>query len=112
MIFTEAEMDDLWHDYKPMSCREYTRHVEAKILARLTQGVEMPEPVAWLAEYEGDVFTADQLRIERAAARLKALEDAAVVCENESCSCCWTEDATEMASHLQDAIRELKGTTP
>ena len=39
-------------------------------------GVELPEPVAWLAEYGGDVFTADQLR--------QAIADALCVAEKET----------------------------
>lgn len=54
-------------------------------------------------------YSLDQLQTAIAAARVMAIKEAAKVCENESCSCCWTEDATEMASHLQDAIRALIG---
>ena len=41
------------------------------------------------------------------AMRSAVIEECAKVCEDEACSCCWTEDATELAAHLQDKIREL-----
>ena len=93
------------------------RAIEAAVLTKLSQGVSVePDIHHWYhpkhdaPDYVKCVgYTADQLHTAIAAARVQALEDAAVVCENESCSCCWTEDATEMASHLQDAIRALKG---
>lgn len=70
-------------------------------MIKLPDQVELSSPSA-----ERAVWGYNEAQLNQAIA--DALEEAAKVCEDESCSCCWTEDATEMASHLQDAIRKLK----
>lgn len=125
MILTHEEAKALRDSDHSFDVLRLIFDVEAAVLTKLSQGVSV-EPVAWMTSY-GNVCRDDNKKSSMpfadkedyvvplytvtaiAAARVKALEDAAVVCENESCSCCWTEDATEMASHLQDAIRALKG---
>ena len=107
MILTDEEIEAL-------TVRNIdARAIEAAVLAKLTQGVSV-EPVHHIMSDGVAIgyYSLDQLTTTITAARVKALEDAALVCENESCSCCWTEDATEMASHLQDEICKLKGATP
>lgn len=53
------------------------------------------------------LYAEAQLREAYAAGQRDMREAAERVCVNESCSCWWTQDAAEMASHLQDAIRAL-----
>ncbi len=100
---------------------EFARAVEAAVIAKLGT-VEMPEPdirlsvddhgkwVESTAASAEPVYTADQLRTVAAAARLKALEEAAVVCDEvaETISSLSVLGATRCGI----AIRALKGTTP
>ena len=62
---------------------------------------ELPKP-QWLGDIHG--YTEAQML----ALRATTVEACAKVCESEACSCCWTEDATEMAAHLTDAIRGME----
>lgn len=39
---------------------------------------------------------------------LDALEKAATICEDEICSCCWSEEQLVAAEHLASRIREVK----
>ncbi len=48
-----------------------------------------------------------ELRRQLAEARDKALEDAAVAVENETCNCC--EDLRAFSEHACQTIRQLKG---
>lgn len=43
--------------------------------------IKLPEPVAWLAEYGGDVYTADQLRAAVEADRVQRQTAAEAVCQ-------------------------------
>ena len=47
-----------------------------------------------------------------AHARREALEEAAKVCEDEICSCCWDADAEAAATHLAECIRALLNASP
>ena len=81
-LFTEKERADLcyMHDNNPGALFDAT---VAAVLEKLTAGVSV-EPVAWLAEYGGDVYTATAI----AAARVQENERCAKVCESTS----WSED--------------------
>ena len=132
MILSDNEIDICFHSES--TPRAFARAIIAATVAKLSAGVSV-EPwtttkyVSSTTQYE--LFTRDQLNTAiaaahlagrksvhdkcvdlwkgefLAAARVAALEEAAKVCEHESCSCCWTEDATELASHLTDSIRAL-----
>ncbi len=96
MILTDQEIDALWTDEpnvpQRVKRRELVNIAQAAVIAMLCT-VEMPEPdirlsvddhgkwVESTAASAEPVYTADQLRTVAAAARLKALEEAAVVCD-------------------------------
>jgi hypothetical protein len=75
-------------------------------------------------EVKGNIYTADQLQTAIAAARLKALEEAAMLatpllprpCDCEVCDCGNSGDYARVvdwdsSNNLANAIRELKGAT-
>ena len=87
-------------------CKAKIDALEAAVIAKLAQGVEMPEPFA--AVYIGQTeyyYTTDQLRTAIAAARVQALEDAAECSER---GFKYAKDGGQIA----DAIRNLIGATP
>lgn len=43
-------------------------------------------------------------------ARNKALEEAAAVCEQEICNCCWQEESLAAVEQCAEAIRQLRKT--
>ena len=90
-LFTEKERADLcyMHDNNPGALFDAT---VAAVLEKLTAGVSV-EPVAWLAEYGGDVYTATAI----AAARVQ---------ENERCA--RTLEAIGCQGYA-DALRALLG---
>ena len=68
-----------------------------------------PTPVIETTMFSRDSSTQGYYTIAQLEqVRREAIEEWAKVCEDESCSCCWTEDATELAAHLQDKILALK----
>ena len=118
----------------------FVRAAEIAIIAKLAQGVDMPEAVnndladdisAIDAMYRGDptyehdahymrkaaekcvrkgyaLYTADQLRTAIAAARVKALEDAALNCEELHWT--WRMGDNSGPKECAEKIRALKGT--
>lgn len=117
MILTVEEIDNIAEvTGEREGAHTFAVALETKLLEKLCAGVEMPEPVGYL-DGQGDSYTADQLRTVAAAARVKALEDAAVVCE----STCWSADidtwrdmtkidvATKSMLACAEKIRALKG---
>jgi len=128
MILTDNEMDLLTGK---LDIDSLARAIEAAVLAKLSQGVEMPEAVANVSassngrigfvKPDKNYYTADQLRIERAAARVKALDECEKLCEAIADKYYSSEgmkypelktDAQTGASDCESAIRALKGTTP
>ncbi len=112
MILTQEELSEVMEaadfTYTPTV---FARALEAKLLAKLCT-MDMPEPTHHTTAKGALIgyFTADQLRTVAAAARLKALEEAAVVCDEvaETISSLSVLGATRCGI----AIRALKGTTP
>lgn len=117
MLLTYDEIDAAWTSSPQNNLMDYARAVERAVLEKLCAGVEMPEAVANVSassngcigfvKPDKNYYTADQLRAYGAAQRLKALEDAAVVCAAEADDRGY-EDAF-MARLCGKAIRALKG---
>lgn len=105
MILTYEEAKRLHDDYMSDPF-ELIREIKKTILEKLCAGVSMPE--AMLDTFvSGKLYTADQLRAYGASCRLRALEDAALVCDGFDTGRKLATDykAAEMAT----AIRTLKG---
>jgi len=118
MILTIEERKELQAGHYN-SPAQFFDAVEAAVIANLCT-VDMPEPVGYL-DGQGDSYTADQLRTAVAAARVKALEDAAVVCaevvtyppgHGGQYEGYGPVKTTRSGNECADAIRALKGTTP
>ena len=135
MILTEDECfaalaDDITEIEETRACEEewtvivaMCRAFEAAVLTKLAQGVDMPEPISYVSfNRQGDisriikrkdswtntpVFTADQLRTCIAAARVKALEDAALNCEELHWT--WRMGDNSGPTECAEKIRALKG---
>ena len=132
MILTEDECfaalaDDITEIEETRACEEewtvivaMCRAIEAAVIAKLLQGVSV-EPVAWMANSgTGTTVTPDErmnkhyynipLYTESAipAARVKALEDAALNCEELHCT--WRMDDNSGPKECAEKIRALKGT--
>ena len=124
MILTEDECfaalaDDITGIEETRACEEewtvivaMCRAIEAAVIAKLAQGVDMPEPCI----YEGDAsplydaptgYTADQLRTAVAVARVKVLEDAALNCEELHWT--WRMGDNSGPKECAEKIRALKG---
>ena len=99
----------------------FVRAAEAAVIAKLCAGVEMPEPEGYkfsrpgitkldAAPHGGDwfsLYSADQLRTCIAAARVKALEDAALNCEELHWT--WRMGDNSGPKECAEKIRTLKG---
>ena len=110
MILTDQEIEDCCTD-DGSDDMAFARAVEAAVIAKLCT-VEMPEPVDLAnpnAENSCYGYTTEQLQSYGAAARVKALEDAAVLCERTN-----TYGAVlgTWIPEIATNIRKLKGTTP
>lgn len=108
MILTDTEISECLTG----GPKTVARMIEAAVLAKFCAGVEMPEPIE-LNPASNSVlgYTADRLHAYGAAVRLKALEEAAVVCdaepEEQTGECGAWETSTYACAN---AIRTLKGT--
>ena len=110
----------------PHVARAFARAVESAVLAKLAQGVEMPEAVGVVRQlhmvevrfntstsYGCDIpdgtsiHTADQLQAYGAACRVKALEDAEQACEYLCAK--FFDHAKPPYKNCAKAIRALKG---
>ena len=65
----------------------------------MTTTIKMPEPVAWLAEYGGDVYTAKALR--------DVLEQAAQMCDEKHWT--WRMGENSGPKECADSIRAMIG---
>lgn len=80
------------------------RNVEAAVIKKLAAGVDV-EPVLWATERCGQkVFTLDQIKPAIAAARVKAIEEAAKVAARM-----FIRDAENYPAVIDEAIRNLIG---
>lgn len=124
MILTDTEISECLTG----GPKTVARMVEAAVLNKLAQGVDMPEAkfayekatdgVQGTHFYEvinpkavpiwAALFTADQLRTVAAAARAKALEDAATLLEKNADDCSLVLEANVLMANAT-AIRPLKG---
>ena len=94
---------------------EFIDAIEAKLIEKLCAGVEMPEPF-WVPQEDLcgnsvgpdlEYYKPDQLRTAIAAARLKALDEAALICGNLHWT--WRMGDTSGPKECEAAIRALKG---
>lgn len=81
-----------------------TAHDFLSVCANMDGYMPNGQPIAVVARAVLAAATPGQVDAVRDA----ALEEAATVCENEICTCCWDADAQAAAEHLAAAVRALK----
>ena len=116
MILTLEEIVDIAHATGARWNSDFVSAIEAAVIAKLAAGVEpfyfMTHRVDGVRQ-DTPYYTPDQLRTCIAAARDKALEDAAVVCDSEPEEATGQGGTYETTPHAcANVIRALKGTTP
>lgn len=108
MILNDIERAVICGKQEYRTNSDFIDAIEAAVIAKLCAGVEMPEPCI----YEGDTspmynapigYTLDQLTAAIAAARVQALEDAAVIAEHENAAD-WS-----VSGQIARRVRALKG---
>lgn len=85
--------------------------IERAVIEKLCAGVSMPEPVHHIMSDGVSIgyYSLDQLRTAIAAARMKALEDAALICGNLHWT--WRMGDNSGPKECEVAIRALRGET-
>lgn len=98
MILNEIERAVICGKQKYRTNADFIDAIEAAVIAKLAQGVDLPEPDVHPDAWAGGFYSRDRLTTAIAAARVKALEEASVIAERH-----------EEGSGGHQAIRALKG---